>query len=132
MEKRFKCSYCGRMFEEMVPHKCTDGFRKHHLKFKNMNPTDEEILEDLKVRRGIPKEAPLSEIPDILSRLGIGVSVRYLAFGPEDSGWMMSVYTIEPESNQISQDLTMYPSFDKALLSACIEALSYLELIERS
>ena len=97
-----------------------------------MNPTDEEILEDLKVHRGIPKETPLSEIPDILSRLGIGVSVRYLAFGLEDSGWMMSVYAIEPESNQISQDLTMYPSFDKALLSACIEALSYLELIERS
>ena len=36
MQKIYKCSYCGREFQDKIPHKCNNGYRKHHLKFKKM------------------------------------------------------------------------------------------------
>ena len=36
MQKIYKCLYCGREFQDKIPHKCNTGYRKHHLKFKNM------------------------------------------------------------------------------------------------
>ena len=36
MQKIYKCLYCGREFIDKIPHKCNDGYRKRHLKFKNM------------------------------------------------------------------------------------------------
>lgn len=36
MQKIYKCLYCGREFQDRIPHKCNNGYRKHHLKFKNM------------------------------------------------------------------------------------------------
>ena len=36
MQKIYKCLYCGREFQDKIPHKCNNGYRKHHLKFKKM------------------------------------------------------------------------------------------------
>jgi len=36
MQKIYKCLYCGRKFQDTIPHKCNTGYRKHHLKFKKM------------------------------------------------------------------------------------------------
>lgn len=36
MQKIYKCLYCGREFIDKIPHKCSTGYRKHHLTFKNM------------------------------------------------------------------------------------------------
>ena len=36
MQKIYKCLYCRREFIDKIPHKCNNGYRKHHLKFKKM------------------------------------------------------------------------------------------------
>ena len=122
MEKRFKCEYCGKLFENTVPHKCIGGYRKHHLKFLPLNPTNKENLRILKSALGVPKNLDIFNLIDYLqTEYGLSVNVHVSA----DGGWLQWVIA---SSGPITEDFTCYSKYKEALEASVIEALSYIKL----
>lgn len=43
-EPKYQCMHCGRTFIDRVPHRCTTGFRKRHLKWIILPEIETKIL----------------------------------------------------------------------------------------
>jgi len=132
MEREFKCEYCGKIFSDPIPHKCIGGYRKHHLKFINLHPTDKEQIRDLKKELGIPKNLNLFELVDWLAD-NYKLFVTIVPARKEEGGWMENVIdmTDAGRSDVITQDFGKYTKYEKAMEASILEALSFLALKKR-
>ena len=126
--KRFKCEYCGLVFDNPVPHKCAGRFRKHHLKFINLNPTIQETIRDLKKKLGIPRNLDIFGTVDYLAST-YGLSV-HISRGNTPGTWMEAVIEGNSKKSLITQDFSEYTSFKSAMEAGLCEALCYIDLHE--
>ena len=125
MEKRFKCNYCGRVFENPIPHKCTGGFRKHHLKFTNLNPNPREQIRDLCDSLGMPRMEVSSLADYILEKYKIGISITATA----SMAWIFQITTLNGELYILPEyDSSRYKTNREALERGVIGALKIIKL----
>lgn len=75
METEFKCNYCGKIYNNPIPHKCIGGFRKHHLKFTLLNPTTKDKIKIYKRKLCIPRNIDLIDMVQyIIEKFDISVT----------------------------------------------------------
>ena len=129
MKREFKCKYCGKIFSDPIPHKCVGGFRKHHLNFINLHPTNKEQIRDLKKGLGIPQNLNTFELIDWLAD-NYKLFITIVPARKEDGGWMENVIDMSTEgrSDVITQDFGKYTKYEQAIEASILEALSFLSL----
>ena len=131
MKREFKCEYCGKIFSDPVPHKCIGGFRKHHLKFINLHPTNKEQIRKYKDEIGIPRNLNTFELVDYLAN-NYKLFVAVVPARSVGGGWLENVIDLGFERRgTITQDSQIYEKYEEALEVSIIEALAYLSTKRR-
>lgn len=126
MENQFKCEYCGKTFKNITPHKCINGFRKHHLRFTNLNPSNKDKLRQLKDVLKVPRNLDIFDLADYIQHeYGVSIVIMMGRNGTGWTAWMNANEGVIPEGGD-ETEMPVYPKIREAVEAAIIRVLDYV------